>query len=94
MSNVKLTFTEDALKYIAKQAIERKTGARGLRSIVEKIMTDFMYDVSLDAEAETELCITEEIAKTKLSKKPVEPEVTAEPPKKRGRPKKSVGIAI
>ncbi len=45
MDNVKLEFEEDALKEIAKLAIERKTGARGLRSILEDIMLDIMYDL-------------------------------------------------
>ncbi len=43
IDGVKLTFTEDALKAIAKKAIERKTGARALRSILEDIMLDVMY---------------------------------------------------
>ena len=45
MEGVKLTVTEDALKVIAKKAIARKTGARGLRSIVEGILTDVMFEV-------------------------------------------------
>jgi len=45
MENVKLTFTEDALKSIAKKALKRKTGARGLRSIMEAILLDSMYDL-------------------------------------------------
>ena len=45
MDNVELEFEEDALKDIAKLAIERKTGARGLRSILEDIMLDIMYDL-------------------------------------------------
>ncbi len=49
MEEVELTFHEDALKAIAKHAIERKTGARGLRSIMEGILLDTMYDLpSLD----------------------------------------------
>jgi ATP-dependent Clp protease ATP-binding subunit ClpX len=40
-----LTFTEDALKAIAKRAIERKTGARGLRSIMEDILLDTMFEL-------------------------------------------------
>ena len=35
----------EAIRAIAKQAIERKTGARGLRSIIEKVMTDIMYEI-------------------------------------------------
>ncbi|MCH4022293.1 MAG: ATP-dependent Clp protease ATP-binding subunit ClpX [Acetobacter sp.] len=45
MEDVKLTFTEDALKGIAQRAIERKTGARGLRSIVENILISTMFDL-------------------------------------------------
>ena len=45
LEEAKLTFTEDALKAIAKRAIERKTGARGLRSIMEDILLDTMFDL-------------------------------------------------
>ncbi|PIR38525.1 MAG: ATP-dependent Clp protease ATP-binding subunit ClpX [Alphaproteobacteria bacterium CG11_big_fil_rev_8_21_14_0_20_39_49] len=45
MENVKLEFKDDALDAIAKRAIERKTGARGLRAILEDILLDLMYDV-------------------------------------------------
>ncbi len=45
LEDVKLTFTEDALGAIAKRAIERKTGARGLRSIMEDILLDTMFDL-------------------------------------------------
>ncbi|MCF6408688.1 ATP-dependent protease ATP-binding subunit ClpX [Pseudalkalibacillus salsuginis] len=45
LDDVELEFTEDALSEIAKQAIERKTGARGLRSIIEGIMLDVMFDL-------------------------------------------------
>ncbi len=45
LENVGLTFTDDALAAIAKKAIERKTGARGLRSIVENILLDTMFDL-------------------------------------------------
>ena len=45
MEGVKLTFTEDALKAIAHRAIQRKTGARGLRSIMEQILLDTMYEL-------------------------------------------------
>ncbi len=45
MDEVTLKFQKDALKEIAKLAIERKTGARGLRSILEDIMLDIMYDL-------------------------------------------------
>ena len=45
MENVELTFNEDALKAIANKAIERKTGARGLRSIMETILLNTMYEL-------------------------------------------------
>lgn len=45
LDNVKLTFEDDALVEIAKLAIERKTGARGLRSIIESLMLDVMYEL-------------------------------------------------
>ena len=45
MDNVKLTFDEDVLEFIVDKAIEFKLGARGLRSIVETIMLDIMFDV-------------------------------------------------
>src|SRR5688572_8958573 len=45
MENVSLTFQEEALSMIARKAIERKTGARGLRSIMEGILLETMYDL-------------------------------------------------
>ncbi len=45
MEDVKLTFSEDALFAVAKKAIERKTGARGLRSIMEDTLLDTMFDL-------------------------------------------------
>ena len=45
MEDVKLTVTDAALKAIAQKAIARKTGARGLRSIVESVLTDAMFEV-------------------------------------------------
>ena len=43
--DVKLEFDDDALQEIANKAIERKTGARGLRSIIEETMMDVMFEV-------------------------------------------------
>jgi ATP-dependent Clp protease ATP-binding subunit ClpX len=43
--NVKLRFTQEALSAIAKEAIKRKTGARGLRAILEEVMLDVMYEI-------------------------------------------------
>ena len=45
MEDVKLTFTDDALEALAERAIQRKTGARGLRSIMEEILLETMYDL-------------------------------------------------
>ena len=45
MDGVELILTEDALRAVAKEAIERKTGARGLRAIMEDVMLDVMYDI-------------------------------------------------
>ena len=45
MEDVDLEFTDDALNAIAKRAIERKTGARGLRSILENLLLDTMFDI-------------------------------------------------
>ncbi|MBI5974203.1 ATP-dependent Clp protease ATP-binding subunit ClpX [Staphylococcus canis] len=45
LDNVELEFTEEALAAISEKAIERKTGARGLRSIIEEALIDIMYDI-------------------------------------------------
>ena len=45
MEDVKLGFTDDALSTVARKAIDRKTGARGLRSILEGILLDTMFDL-------------------------------------------------
>ncbi|KKB72552.1 MULTISPECIES: ATP-dependent protease ATP-binding subunit ClpX [Bacillus] len=55
LDNVELVFEEEALKAIAKKAIERKTGARGLRSIIEGIMLDVMFD--LPSRDDIEKCV-------------------------------------
>ena len=49
MDNVELTFTDEALHAIARKTIERKTGARGLRSVMESILLPIMYEVPNDA---------------------------------------------
>ena len=48
LDGVELEFTDDALEAIADQAVERKIGARGLRAILEKVMTDIMYEIPSD----------------------------------------------
>ncbi|MFZ5751486.1 MAG: ATP-dependent Clp protease ATP-binding subunit ClpX [Pseudomonadota bacterium] len=59
LEDVKLTFTEDALIAIARRAIKRKTGARGLRSIMEDILLDTMFELPGMADV-TEVVVNEE----------------------------------
>ncbi len=60
LEDVGLTFTDDALVAVAKKAIERKTGARGLRSIVENILLDTMFDLP-DFEGVDEVVIDKDV---------------------------------
>lgn len=60
MEGVDLTFTPEALEAIAEEALERKTGARGLRSVIERCMLDIMYDVPSDTSVK-EVVITGEV---------------------------------
>ena len=64
LEDVKLTFTKDALKEIAKKAISRKTGARGLRSIMEEILLDSMYEIPSE-ENINEVVINSDVVKGK-----------------------------
>ncbi len=48
LDGVELEFSQEALETIADQAVERKIGARGLRAIMEKVMTDIMYEIPSD----------------------------------------------
>ncbi|SMY09559.1 ATP-dependent Clp protease ATP-binding subunit ClpX [Flavimaricola marinus] len=59
IEETKLTFTEDALTAIAKRAIERKTGARGLRSIMEEILLETMFELP-SLESVNEVVVNEE----------------------------------
>ena len=68
LDNVNLTFEEEALVEIAKEAIERKTGARGLRSIIENIMLDVMYELPSREEL-IECIITKETITRKVKPK-------------------------
>ena len=52
MDNVELTFEDDAVEAIADKAFERKTGARGLRSIMESVLMDIMYRIPSDESIE------------------------------------------
>ena len=68
MDGVELVFTEDALRAVAKKAIERKTGARSLRGIIEEVMLDVMFDIPRETAPRrvtvTRECITEGAAPT------------------------------
>jgi ATP-dependent Clp protease ATP-binding subunit ClpX len=64
MDNVDLQFTPDAIEAIADIAIEHKTGARGLRSIVEKLLLDIMFEVPSIKEPK-KLVITKDIVQNK-----------------------------
>ena len=66
--NVKLEFTDDALSLIAKKAIERTTGARGLRSILENILLDTMYNLP-GVEGVNEIVVNSEVIES--SSKPL-----------------------
>jgi len=61
MENVRLSFNDDALKAIAQKAIKRKTGARGLRSILEGILLDTMFDLP-SMEGVEEIVVNKEAA--------------------------------
>ncbi len=66
MENVKLSFSEDAMRAIARKAITRKTGARGLRSILESILLDTMYELP-SFESVEEVVISGEVVDGKAS---------------------------
>lgn len=60
LEDVKLKFTDEALLSVAKNALERKSGARGLRAILESVMLDIMYDIPSSPEIQ-ECVIGEEV---------------------------------
>ncbi len=64
MENVKLTVTEEALRAIAKRAIEKKTGARGLRAIMEGILLNLMYEIP-DMKDVSEVIVNEQVVSGK-----------------------------
>ena len=69
MDGVKLEFEDDALDYIVEKALVMKTGARGLRSIVEEIMTQYMYDIP--STRKRKLVITKEYAESAYEAKQI-----------------------
>ena len=64
MDGVDLDFEPEAIELIAQEAIKRKTGARALRSIVEEIMLDIMYDVPTKSDMKS-LVITADMVKNR-----------------------------
>src|SRR5574344_1056860 len=67
LDNVDLEFTPDAIGEIADEAIRQKTGERGLRHIVEKMLTDIMYEVpSIEGHEQKKLIITKDIVENKV----------------------------
>ena len=86
LDGVELQFTDDAVVAVAKQAIERKTGARGLRGILEDILSDLMFSIPSEPDVKR-VQITADvvekkslpaITKKRAAKKLAEPEKIAE----------------
>lgn len=90
LDGVNLHMTEDALEAIAKKSVERKTGARGLRAIVEGTLMDLMYKTPSD-ESITECIITKEVVEGTeepgiVRGKPLVPTKKTTNPKRKGKP--------
>jgi ATP-dependent Clp protease ATP-binding subunit ClpX len=83
LEGVELTFTDGALKAVAARAIERKTGARGLRSILENLLLNTMYEIP-DMEGVQEVIVSEETVKNNKA-----PEYVYEDKKKAAKPGKA-----
>ena len=65
MEDIELKFEESALKAIAKKAIARKTGARGIRAILESILMDLMFEIPSSNDGVSEIIITEDVVNKK-----------------------------
>jgi ATP-dependent Clp protease ATP-binding subunit ClpX len=66
IDNIELTFDEDALRLIAKNASEKKTGARALRGVLDKVLADLMFDYGGYNEKKVKLNITKDMVKKYL----------------------------
>ena len=66
MEGVKLSFTDEALKSVATRAISRKTGARGLRSIMEQILLSTMFELP-GLDGVEEVVINREVAESRAN---------------------------
>jgi ATP-dependent Clp protease ATP-binding subunit ClpX len=84
MDNIDLEFKEDAIKAIAKEALKRNTGARGLRAIIEDIMLDVMYDIP--SRTDVSKCV---VTKEVVAKKEEPLLVTADPKSRRVKKEES-----
>lgn len=92
IDNVELEFTDKALEAIAEKAIERKTGARGLRSIIEDVMTEIMFEIPSN-ERINKVVITEPtINKKERPEIQMLPEGEVRPQLKAKKPKKKKGV--
>ena len=87
MDNVELEFTDAALRTIAHKALERKSGARGLRAIMEEIMTKIMYEIPSDPTIQS-VCITE-----RCVREGEQPQITRDAAKPRA-PIKNAGVTL
>jgi ATP-dependent Clp protease ATP-binding subunit ClpX len=84
MDNIDLEFKEDAVKAIAKEALKRNTGARGLRAIIEDIMLDVMYEIP--SRTDVSKCV---VTKDVVAKKEEPLIVTADPKNRRVKKEES-----
>ena len=89
LDGVELEFTQEALEAIVDKAIERKTGARGLRSIIEEIMRDIMYDVPSNPKIE-KCTITKETVLNNAGPTLIIDENKEEKPKLREKKKREI----
>ena len=64
MDGINLEFEKKAIQYIAKKTLENKTGARGLRAVIEDILSDIMFSAPSDSKIK-KITISEKYAKSK-----------------------------
>ena len=88
MDGVELDFEPEAVDLIAKKAIKRKTGARALKSIVEELMLDVMYDIPSDSSIK-KFTITKEMVEKEEEKTETKGDLSAEHAELIPMPKKS-----
>ena len=88
MDDVNLVFEDEALREIAKKSIERKTGARGLRAIMENIMMDWMYEVPSNSSV-NEVVVTKDVVDSNLILKDKKLKAISSKKEKKAKDKKS-----